>query len=48
MIRQGKFFKEGVRDTIINFAKKMLSEKYSIQEIINLTGLSEKEISKLA
>ena len=40
--------KEGIRDTIINFAKKMLAEKYSIQEIINLTGLSEKEINKLA
>ena len=45
---RAEFFKEGVRDTIINFAKKMLSEKYSIQEIINLTGLSEKEINKLA
>ena len=40
--------KEGIRDTIIDFAKKMLAEKYSIQEIINLTGLSEKEIKKLA
>ena len=40
--------KEGIRDTIIDFAKKMLAEKYSIQEIINLTGLSEKEINKLA
>ena len=40
--------KEGIRDTIIVFAKKMLAEKYSIQEIINLTGLSEKEINKLA
>ena len=40
--------KEGIRDTIIAFAKKMIAEKYSIQEIINLTGLSEKEIKKLA
>ena len=40
--------KEGIRDTIIAFTKKMIAEKYSIQEIINLTGLSEKEIKKLA
>ena len=49
---RAEFFKEGekkgIRNTIINFAKKMLAEKYSIQEIINLTGLSEKEINKLA
>ena len=40
--------KEGFKKAIINFAKKMLAEKYSIQEIINLTGLSEREINKLA
>ena len=39
---------EGFREAIINFAKKMLAEKYSIQEIINLTGLSETEVNKLA
>ena len=40
--------KKGIRNTIVNFAKKMLAEKYSIQEIINLTGLSEKEVNELA
>ena len=40
--------KEGFKEAILDFAKKMLAEKYSIQEIINLTGLSEKEINKLA
>ncbi len=44
--REGE--KKGVRNTIINFAKKMLAEKYSIQETINLTGLSEKEVNELA
>ena len=44
--REGE--KKGIRNTIINFAKKMLDEKYNIQEIINLTGLSEKEINELA
>ena len=40
--------KEGFKEAILDFAKKMLAEKYSIQEIINLTGLSEREINKLA
>ena len=44
--REGE--KKGIRNTIINFAKKMLDEKYNIQEIINLTVLSEKEVNELA
>ena len=53
---RAEFFKEGekkgkklgFREAIIDFAKKMLAENYNIQEIINLTGLSEKEVNELA
>ena len=45
-VKKGR--KEGFKEAILDFAKKMLVEKYSIQEIINLTGLSENEINKLA
>ena len=48
--KEGK--KEGItigkRQSLLNFARKMLIEKYNIQEIIKLTGLSENEINKLA
>lgn len=39
---------QGKKESLISFAKKMLIEKYNIQEIIKLTGLSEAEINKLA
>ena len=38
----------GKKESLLDFAKKMLIEKYNIQEIIKLTGLSEAEINKLA
>ena len=40
--------KIGKKESLLDFAKKMLIEKYNIQEIIKLTGLSENEINKLA
>ena len=39
---------EARNQTIKEFVRKMLIEKYNIQEIIKLTGLSETEINKLA
>ena len=39
---------EARNQTIKEFVRKMLIEKYNIQEIIKLTGLTEAEINKLA
>jgi len=38
----------GKLEAFIEMAKQMLNKKYSINEIVSLTGLSEKEILKLA
>ena len=40
--------KKGKKESLIEFTKKMLAKNYNIQEIIDLTGLSEKEINMLA
>ena len=39
--------KRGEKIMAETIAKKMLKEKYSIKEIVKLTGLSEIEVTKL-
>ena len=43
--RRGK--KEGIKQGIMEIAKKLLKENFSKEKVANLTGLSEKEIEKI-
>ena len=44
-IRKGK--KEGKIEEKIETAKRMLLNDYSMEEVINITGLTEKEVKEL-
>jgi len=44
-IRQGK--EEGEKQTLIEIARKMKNKEHTIDEIIELTGLSEEEIKNI-
>lgn len=44
-IEQG--IEQGKHDTSLNFAKNMLKNNYSIESIMEITGLSREEIERL-
>ena len=43
-----KGIKEGRKETILKICKKLLEKNYSIEEIKEITNLSEEEIKKIA
>lgn len=41
-------YTEGIKTNNLNIAKSMLQKKYSLEEIIDITGLTEEEINEIA